>query len=303
MAQGRRTRGPNGTSPLMWVLAVLLTIVLVLGAALILLVTQRYREEDQSQEVVTIGGQEVVIDQSLPQSDLEEYHFTTEADGTITYSGPAQYGIDVSSHQGEIDWSAVAGDGVEFAFLRIGYRGYTEGALNLDTQFQANLEGAQEAGIQVAVYFFSQAVDEEEAREEARQVLAWLEEFAVGDCWVAYDWEHIEDDTARTADVSGETVTACARAFSEEITAGGCRPIVYCNGMLGYLSYDLTQLEDLPLWYAEYQDYPSYAYEVTVWQYTESGSVAGVTGEVDRNIWFLEEETSQESPEGGETAQ
>lgn len=295
MARGRRSRSAVKASPLVWLLAVLILLVLGLGGVLLLLTAGGLPSEPEPEpETVTIGGQEVEIDQDLPQSSLEEEHFTKNEDGTITYSGQALYGIDVSAHQGEIDWAAVAADGVEFAFLRIGYRGYSAGALNLDEQFEANLTGARSQDIQVGIYFFSQAISEEEAREEARQVLSWLEDKGVEGCFVAYDWEHIENDAARTDEVTGETVTACARAFCETIEDGGYRPMLYCNGMLGYLSYDLTQLTDLPLWYAEYEDYPSYAYEVTVWQYSESGTVPGIKGSVDRNIWFQDVEQSGE---------
>lgn len=293
MAGGRRVRTKTRRSPLIGLLVLLIVIVLTLGAALILLSTREQRKESEP-EKVTIGGQQVEINPTLPQSELEQAHFTKNEDGSITYSGAARYGIDVSAHQGEIDWAAVAGDGVEFAFLRIGYRGYSAGALNLDGQFEANYAGAREQGIDVGVYFFSQAISEEEAREEARQVLSWLEGKEI-QCPIVYDWEHIEEDTARTDSVDGETVTACARAFCEEIREAGYDPMIYCNGMLGYLSYDLTQLEDYPLWYAEYEDYPSYAYEVTIWQYTESGTVAGIQGKADRNIWFQTEEKPPET--------
>lgn len=293
MAGGRRVRTKTRRSPLIGLLVLLIVIVLTLGAALILLSTREQRKESEA-ETVTIGGQQVEINPTLPQSELEQAHFTKNEDGSITYSGAARYGIDVSAHQGEIDWAAVAGDGVEFAFLRIGYRGYSAGALNLDGQFEANYAGAREQGIDVGVYFFSQAISEEEAREEARQVLSWLEGKEI-QCPIVYDWEHIEEDTARTDSVDGETVTACARAFCEEIREAGYDPMIYCNGMLGYLSYDLTQLEDYPLWYAEYEDYPSYAYEVTIWQYTESGTVAGIQGKADRNIWFQTEEKPPET--------
>ena len=293
MAGGRRVRTKTRRSPLIGLLVLLIVIVLTLGAALILLSTREQRKESEP-EKVTIGGQQVEINPTLPQSELEQAHFTKNEDGSITYSGAARYGIDVSAHQGEIDWAAVAGDEVEFAFLRIGYRGYSAGALNLDGQFEANYAGAREQGIDVGVYFFSQAISEEEAREEARQVLSWLEGKEI-QCPIVYDWEHIEEDTARTDSVDGETVTACARAFCEEIREAGYDPMIYCNGMLGYLSYDLTQLEDYPLWYAEYEDYPSYAYEVTIWQYTESGTVAGIQGKADRNIWFQTEEKPPET--------
>lgn len=287
MAVGQRERRRTGRPPLGPLLVILLVTVLALGAALIL-ISDRSREPAQAPEpeTVDIGGQQVEIDPDLPQSQLEQGHFTKNEDGTIHYSGSARYGIDVSAHQGEIDWAAVAEDGVEFAFLRIGYRGYSAGALNLDEQFEANYAGARAQKIDVGIYFFSQAISVEEAREEAQQVIAWLADKEV-QCSVVYDWEHVEDESARTAQIDGATVTACAQAFCQEIQAAGYDPMIYCNGMLGYLSYDLTQLTDYPLWYAEYGDYPSYAYEVTVWQYTESGEVAGIQGRTDRNIWFL----------------
>ncbi|MCC8182211.1 MAG: glycoside hydrolase family 25 protein [Clostridiales bacterium] len=243
-------------------------------------------EQEETGDTVTVGGQEVEIDDELPQNDLEEEHFTTNEDGTVTYSGQALYGIDVSSHQGEIDWAAVAADGVEFAILRVGYRGYSEGTLNQDSQFAANYEGAVANGLTVGVYFFSQAVNTQEAEEEAQQVLSWLEGLEIAGP-VVFDWEEIEDsDSARTNGLDGETVTACAKAFCETIQAAGYTPMIYCNGMLGYLSYDLTELTGIGIWYAEYSDYPSYAYQVEMWQYSNTATVDGISEQVDRNIWF-----------------
>ncbi|MCD7733816.1 MAG: glycoside hydrolase family 25 protein [Clostridiales bacterium] len=264
----------------------LLAAVLAVGYARQQAVNTVVQESEETGETVTVGGQEVEIDEELPQSDLEAEHFTTNEDGTVTYSGQALYGIDVSAHQGEIDWTAVAADGVEFAILRIGYRGYSEGTLNQDSQFLTNYEGATANGLTVGVYFFSQAVSAEEAEEEAQQVLSWLEGLEIAGP-VVFDWEEIEDsDTARTNGLDGETVTACARAFCQVIREAGYTPMIYCNGMLGYLSYDLTELEGVGVWYAEYGDYPSYAYQVEMWQYSNTGTVDGIAEQVDRNIWF-----------------
>lgn len=301
-ARGKRGRAAvRERSDLLPKLAViLLAVVLVLGGVLALKLAERReaereaellaQQEWEAENTVTVGGQQVIIDEKLPQSELEEEHFTTHEDGTITYSGPARYGIDVSSHQGQIDWQAVADSGVEFAMLRIGYRGYSEGALNPDARFEENYAAARANGIDVGVYFFSQAISEVEALIEAKQVIEWLEDKEI-DGPVAFDWEPISYDEARTDEVTGQTVTACARTFCRELEQAGYTPMVYCNGMLGYLSYDLNQLTDLPIWFAEYHsDYPSYAYEVAMWQYTDSGSVPGIEGGVDRNIWFLPRE-------------
>ena len=238
-------------------IVILLTLIAAMGTVLLIRHAQSEPEEEETPETVHIGGQDVVINQELNRSDLEEAHFTSDDTGTITYSGSALYGVDVSAHQGEIDWSAAAGDGIEFAILRIGSRGYSAGAIRADACFEQNYTGAQENG-------------------DGRAL----------DGPVVYDWETIEDDVARTDEVPGETVTACARAFCDTISSGGYTPMLYCNGMLGYLSYDLTELQDIGVWYAEYGDYPSYAYAMELWQYTNTGSVAGIQGNVDRDIWF-----------------
>ncbi len=292
---GRRMRG-RGTrtrrNPLYGLLVLLSAVALALLAALLLLVARRFLSSEsapveEEPETVIVGGQEVVIDEDLASSELEEGQFTTQADGSITYSGQAAYGIDVSAHQGEIDWAAVAESGVEFAMLRIGNRGYTSGEISQDERFEENFQAARENGIQLGVYFFSQAVSEQEAREEAEQVLAWLDGQSL-ECPVAYDWEHITTETARTDEVDGETVTDCAIAFCQIIEEAGYTPYVYCNGMLGYLSYDLERLQGYGLWYAEYADYPSFAYALEMWQYTDEGTVDGISGPVDRNIWLLD---------------
>ena len=269
--------------------ALFIVLLIVLASLILVLAVLLHRRQPESgpeePETVMVGGQEVVIHQELNRSELEQSHFTSDENGVVTYSGDALYGVDVSAHQGEIDWAAVAADGIDFAILRIGNRGYSAGAIREDTSFEENYAGAKENGLLAGVYFFSQAVSEEEAVEEAEQVLSWLNGRAL-DGPVVYDWETIEDDEARTDGVSGETVTACARAFCDTIRQGGYTPMLYCNGMLGYLSYDLTDLQDIGVWYAEYGDYPSYAYAMELWQYTNSGSVSGIEGSADRDIWF-----------------
>ena len=225
----------------------------------------------------------------VPASGLEPAGFALEADGRVVYESGglrAKEGIDVSFYQKEIDWQAVAEDGVEFAMIRLGYRGYTQGGLNLDSRFAENIRGAQEAGIEVGVYFFSQAITPQEAEEEADFVLAALEGYELS-YPVAYDWEFITPGNgARTDGMDGETLTQCALAFCRRIEEGGYRPAVYFNQELGYLTYDLSQLTEYPIWLAEYDDAPDFHYAFDLWQYTDSGSVAGIQGPVDRNLDF-----------------
>ena len=121
-----------------------------------------------------------------------------EKNGFIVYTGTETWhtGVDVSAHQGEIDWEKAAADGIQFAMIRLGYRGYTEGEIGLDPYFLRNIEGAQAAGLDVGVYFFSQAITKDEAVEEAKFVLNWIEGYEL-DYPIFFDWEDIEAD-ART---------------------------------------------------------------------------------------------------------
>lgn len=255
-------------------------------------------------ETILVGGRRVEVDESLDRNELEEAHFSVDASGEVTYSGESLRGIDLSSHQGEVRWSEVAADGVEFAMLRIGYRGYSEeGGLHEDERFQENLSGALENGLSVGGYFFSQALTAEEAEEEAEFVLTVLNgaELTLP---IAYDWEPIEGADARTDGLDAETVTACALAFCEVIQNAGYECVIYCNGELGYFVYDLAEVQEYDLWYAEYSTAPTFAYRFILWQYSNTGSVAGIDGAVDLNLWFPAAADSEEAAEvygeGGE---
>ena len=250
-----------------------------------------------NRKTVTVGGQKVVVDTSVPESTLDPADFSRQEDGAIVYAGGKYLtGIDVSSHQGKINWKKVSNH-VEFAMIRAGYRGYTEGTLARDTAFVYNIRHALKYGLKVGVYFFSQALTPEEAAEEAQYLLRLIRKYDVT-MNIAYDWEYIENvepGSARTEQVTKETVTACAAAFCDTIAAAGYTPAIYCNGMLGYLSYDLSKLPDVEVWYANYDSVsPDFAYQIRMWQYTDSGTLQGVNGKVDYNLYFLEQEPEEE---------
>lgn len=221
-------------------------------------------------------------------------HFQT-VDGFMTYTGPGgpgRVGIDVSAHQKEIDWTQVAESGVEFAIIRVGYRGYETGNLNLDAYFEANITGALENGLTVGIYFFSQATDVAEAEEEAAQVLEWIEPYPIT-YPVVFDWEPIWDAPARTDYVEDETVTECAKAFCEAVEAAGYIPAVYFNRNQGYGVMDLAKLSDYDFWLAEYEPVPSFRYHFEIWQYSCTGTVPGIALPVDLNLCLTE------YPDGG----
>ena len=196
------------------------------------------------------------------------------------------HGIDVSKWQGNIDWEKVKMDGYEFVIIRIGYRGYSEaGGLAVDEMFHKNILGAQAAGLDVGVYFFSQAINETEALEEAVFVLDALEGYEL-QLPVVYDPELIRDQPARTNDVTGEQFTKNTIVFCDAIKAAGFEPMIYSNMIWEAFLFDMTQLEKYPFWYADYEPVPQTPYNFVMWQYSETGKVNGISGNVDLNILF-----------------
>ena len=230
---------------------------------------------------------ETIILPNVPKHDYN-WDYLTNDDTGISYIGDAKYtyrkGIDVSYYQGKIDWAKVKQAGYEFAFLRIGFRGYgAEGILKADQRFEENIKGAQAAGIDIGVYFFAQAINETEAVEEADFVLQLLDGYEL-QMPVVYDPELIRDDDARTDAVTGEQFTI---AFCERISSAGFEPMVYSNMLWEATLFDMEALQEYPFWYADYESIPQTPYAFSIWQYSEKGSVDGIQGNVDLNIEFL----------------
>lgn len=199
----------------------------------------------------------------------------------------SRVGVDVSHHQGYIDWKAVKEDGVDFAFIRIGYRGYgKKGLVDIDREYARNIVNAKKAGLDVGVYFFSQAINENEAAEEAEFVIRQLKDQKL-DLPVVYDQEHILDDDARTDTVSGEQFTKNAQVFCSMISEAGYSPAIYCNMLWEAFEYDMAVLAEYPFWYADYEPKPQTPYDFKFWQYTEKGTVRGINGLMDINIEMI----------------
>ena len=202
-----------------------------------------------------------------------------------------RYGIDVSSFQGEIDWDAVADDDIDFAMVRVGFRGTGTGSLNTDKYYEQNIRGAMRAGLETGVYFFAQAVTVEEAIEEADYVISLLDGLDINGP-VAYDWE-MHDSTYRVYGTSPEMATACAVAFCERIKDAGYTPMVYAGTYVTYLKYDQGALADYLSWYPEYKSKkseklcPTLVYHMDYWQFSSTRAVAGINGRVDMNIQFI----------------
>lgn len=226
--------------------------------------------------------------------NMKKHSYVTEelaflSDGTLEYIKDGQVisykGIDVSKHQGEIDWAKVAADGVKFAFIRVGNRGYGTGAIVEDAQFEANIKGAISNGIQVGVYFFSQAINEEEAKEEAAFVLEKIAPYKV-QCPVVIDVEKVADSEARMNQISLEQRTANTLVFLETVKAAGYEVMLYHNMEMGTVMLDMEQFEEYSKWFAYYNKEIYYPYVFDVWQYSDKGKVDGIAGDVDLNISF-----------------
>ena len=239
-------------------------------------------------EYLTYRDQQLLVIEGLDQNTYHPDAFSVDAAGWVQYEVDGQQaaqGIDVSVYQGDVDWQAVATSGVDFAMIRVGYRGYSQGSLQMDECFHANMEGALAAGLDVGVYFFSQATTVAEAEEEADFVLEAIRAYPIR-YPVAFDWEYITAGPARTDGMDGEGITQCAAAFCELVSLSGYTPMVYFNQDMGYLVYQLQELDAYPFWLAEYDSRPDFYYDFEFWQYTHTGSVPGIEGNVDLNLAF-----------------
>ncbi|MBR3307747.1 MAG: glycoside hydrolase family 25 protein [Lachnospiraceae bacterium] len=229
------------------------------------------------------------IRDDIPHNNIDRSGIQVSENGTIRYmEGGSEVSvpcIDVSQFQGAIDWQQVADSGIEYAFIRCGFRGYGSGALVEDECFRQNMEGASAAGIKLGVYFFSQAVNEAEAIEEADMVAELIKPYKIS-LPVAIDVEPITTGQARADALNRDERTKCVKAFLERIKAWGYKPMIY-GGLVTFFSMlDLDEVYQYPVWYAFYNDYIYYPYEVACWQYTKGNHIPGIATDVDLNIWF-----------------
>lgn len=237
------------------------------------------------------GEMWVPLYKDIPVSTFTSEDFSIDGEH-VDYDGDdftALRGIDVSEHQKEIDWEAVKSDGVEFAVIRAGYRGYSEGQLYVDEYFRQNIEGAKNAGIKVGVYFFSQATSVDEATEEAEYLIELLSGYEI-DMPVFFDWEPIYDEGSRTQDMDDATLTDCCIAFSNVIRSAGYEPGVYFYRTLGYNDYELDRLTDITFWAAAPGNYSDFYYAHTFWQYSYDAVISGIEGATDLDLMFVPKE-------------
>lgn len=286
------------------VIIILVILVLVLAVALMVQVFKSEEPDPHEGQVYINDGFGMVWMTPLEGVDVNELEQSQlrMVNGHPQYSGTdfeTRRGIDVSEHQYDIDWQQVATADVDFAFIRLGYRGYTEGGMFEDPYYQQNIQGATANGIDVGVYFFSQATNVQEAIEEAQFVLERLEGYNVT-MPVVYDWEKIEGGGARTDGLDTQILDECAIAFCETIKNAGYEPCIYFNRYLGYYGFDLSKLTDYKFWVAVPGDYPDFYYACDIWQYTFTATIPGIEYETDMNLMFIPTATDQPEPSPGQ---
>lgn len=198
-------------------------------------------------------------------------------------------GIDVSYHQSGINWEELKTSPVEFVMARCGYRGFTEGGLVQDEKFEEFARGANENGIALGVYFFSQAITVDEAVEEAEYVINLIKDYEIS-YPVAFDTEYVSDKKARTnkADLTPEQLTEIADAFCAKISEAGYYPIIYASENWLRRQLNAADLVQYDVWAPQYLEENDFLYDFTIWQYTDEGEVPGIKEKVDLNISMVD---------------
>lgn len=234
----------------------------------------------------------VPIRDDLKKHNLSEENLRVLEDGEMQYVENGEVvshkGIDVSRNQGDIDWEKVAADGVEFVIIKVGARGWgAEGNLLPDARFEEYIAGASAAGLKIGVYFYSQAITEEEALEEANLVLDAVAGYDLA-YPIVYDVEKTAEKKGRMNQLSVEERTRMAQVFIERIKEAGYTPMIYSNMEMWSVLIDMAAFEDVEKWFAYYGPSLYFPYEYAVWQYSETGVVDGIKEKVDMNISFRE---------------
>lgn len=187
-------------------------------------------------------------------------------------------GVDISSNQGDVDFSKLKNAGCDFVMLKVGARGYSSGNIVSDANFRDNMKSAKKAGLDIGVYFCSQAVSKAEAREEADEILDAISGYSVK-YPVAFVMENVDDDMARIEALDMTERTQIAKAFMNRIEDAGCKAMIYGDKEWLLTMVDMEELQDYDVWFAQDSDEPEYPYEFGMWQHDSDAKVKGITGD------------------------
>ncbi len=227
------------------------------------------------------GCSEYVSPYNFDNLKNEQGRFSYYEEGNLV----SQTAVDVSDLQGKIDWERVSEDGIDFAMIRLGRRGYTEGNIYLDNYYYENVSGIQSEGMPFGVYFFSQAITEDEAIEEANFVIKHLSGSGIS-YPVVFDHEPVESADGRANNLSKNELTHITKAFCQKIEDAGYTPMIYGNAF-DMERLNLNDLKGIDIWYAEYESsQPTGQFDFAMWQYSSTANVSGINTQADLSILF-----------------
>ena len=197
-------------------------------------------------------------------------------------------GVELSKQNGDVNFNSMKAAGVDYVMIRLGGRGYSTGQISLDENFKKNIEGAAAAGLDIGVYFYSQAISQEEAIQEVNFVIQNLEPYRANVKYpIAFDMEFVANDTARIDSLTKDEKTNIATSFLESVKAAGYVPMIYGDKEWLIKEIDLARLQSYDVWLVQEQELPDYPYQFTMWQYSTEGVVNGVSGDANLNISFV----------------
>lgn len=242
--------------------------------------------------VINDNGEEewVLISPYLPKHNYDFTRLVCQSELMKYYEDGQQIsfvGVDISKYDEEVNFNRLKRAGIDFCMIRVGARGYGSGQILMDEYYEANMQGATEAGLQIGLYFFSQAITKEEAIEEANLVLNSIQEYRVT-YPIAFEMEYIENDTSRVEALSKSEKTDIAKAFLDTISAAGYTPVIYGEKEWLIKKIDLSKLTEYDVWLSQIADIPDYPYKFTMWQYSHSGNISGISGYANLNISFID---------------
>ena len=197
-------------------------------------------------------------------------------------------GTDISKQTGSVNFASLKAAGVDFVMIRLGGRGYSSGQITLDENFKENIEGAIAEGLDIGIYFYSQAISQDEANEEANFVVNNLEPYRAHIKYpIAFDMEFVANDEARIDGLSREDRTTIATSFLEGVKAAGYVPMIYGDKEWLIKEVDLAKLQNYDVWLTQEEDIPDYPYQFAMWQYSTKGVLNGIKGDANLNICFI----------------
>ncbi len=227
----------------------------------------------------------------VPENTYFEDYFQSDSKGRKQYALNGRVssftGVDVSKYDKTIDWALAAADGIDFAMIRVGSRGYQSGVITYDDNFAYNLKGCSENGIKAGLYFYSQAITPAEAMEEAMACIN-----AIGGYRITYpivfDSESVTNDTSRTDGLDITVMSAIAKAFCDTIRAYGYTPMIAATKKQFAKRFDLTMIAEYDWWLLDTDEKTTFPYRYKMWQYSRTGKVNGFTEPVDLDLSFVD---------------